>query len=330
MSSVALVLALLGGPLLASPFTGPLDGLEDARPPAKLSTFFHGLSPTTESGPTSRYVVVRPSPERRVRIPGAQFAMGSTAQEMQEALQLCAHETRGILCMRRDERDPFNIPDMVRAEGHVHEVTVSDFEIDATEVTVAKYRRCVATGGCAPPGFAPGDARYDDPRYPITHVTWDDAQAYCGWAGGRLPTEAEWELAARGPNNRTFPWGMVYGAHLANHGSLSDDATDARDGFAGLAPVGSFPDGATPTGLLDMAGNVSEWVFDFYDRDEQGFGYKRGKQTNPKGSQFGPYGHVIRGGSWRDGGYLMRAASRRATSWASRAIGFRCARTISG
>ena len=306
---------------------GPFEGLEHARPPARMSTFFYGLVPTTESAATSRFVVLRPALDRRIRVPGTKFVMGSTTQEMQEALQLCARETYGALCQRNDEHF-WNIPLTIRAEGHVHEVTVNDFELDLTEVTVARYDRCVATGGCAPAGFAPGDVRYDNAAFPITHVTWQDAQTYCTWTGGRLPTEAEWELAARGTKNRAFPWGMLYNPRLANHGALAEEPSDGRDGFLGLAPVGSFPDGATPTGLLDMAGNVSEWVFDWYERDEQQFGYKRTAQTNPTGPSFGIYGHVVRGGSYRDGGFLMRAAARRASNFAERGVGFRCAKDI--
>src|SRR4051794_28542967 len=110
---------------------GPFEGLDDARPPARMTTFFYGLVPATESTQTSRFVVLRPSLDRRVRIPGTRFAMGSTTQEMQEALQLCSHETFGALCQRNDDRF-WNIPLTIRAEGHIHEVTVNDFEIDLT------------------------------------------------------------------------------------------------------------------------------------------------------------------------------------------------------
>jgi formylglycine-generating enzyme required for sulfatase activity len=185
--------------------------------------------------------------------------------------------------------------------------------------------RCVAASACSPPSFAAGDPRYDVDEFPVTSVTWEDASSYCRWVGGRLPTEAEWELAARGYSNNTFPWGKIYSPRLANHGAFADDPTDGRDGFIGLAPVGSFPDGATPTGLLDMAGNASEWVADWYDRDEQQFGYKRGAQTNPKGPPYGQLGHVIRGGSYRDGAHWLRAAARYASTFAAREVGFRCA-----
>ena len=139
--------------------------------------------------------------------------MGSTPEEMQDALQLCAKEPFGPACQRNGER-VWDVALAIRAEGHAHEVTLSDYEIDVLEVSVGKYMRCVAASACSPPSFSPGDARYDIADFPVTHVTWQDAANYCTWAGGRLPTEAEWELAARGLANNTFPWGKIYSPRL--------------------------------------------------------------------------------------------------------------------
>jgi len=266
--------------------------------------------------------------EGRVRLAAGTFVMGSTTTEMVDALKICRHPTA-------NDRKPemlgaFNCDENgsleVRSEGYAHEVTLPAFDIDRTEVRVADYERCVAVGVCTAPGFAAGDARFDRPDYPVTFVHWEDADRYCRWDHGRLPTEAEWEYAARGVRRRIFPWGDTYNPHLANHGALAHDATDASDGFARLAPVGSFPDGATPEGVLDLAGNVSEWVADFWgDTDPQGFGYSALPATDPRGPPTGVF-HIIRGGSYETAAAWLRGAARSAPVLPrSAAVGFRCA-----
>lgn len=308
---------------------GPYTGLEHDRRPQRLEPFWYSVLPAKTSAPASASVIaLRPRPSGRVRIAGGTYAMGSTPQEMAEAVQLCAREPLGSLCTS-DLRDGGSLQQMIRAEGHVHDVTVSDFDLDVTEVTVEAYMRCFSAGACSHPAYAHGDPRYDQPTFPVTHVRWEEAQAYCRWAGGRLPTEAEWEMAARGRVQNTFPWGKLYNSRLSNHGSLAATSEDATDGFLGLAPVGSFPDGATANGVLDLAGNVGEWVFDYYERDEQQFGYGRGAKTNPTGpTSGGDYGHVIRGGSHLSGAFMLRAAARRASKYYEKDTGFRCASDV--
>ena len=142
------------------------------------------------------------------------------------------------------------------------------FAIDRTEVTRRAYGGCVAKGVCRPPA-APG--RPPDPRglvppeLPVANVSWNDAVAYCAFAGKRLPSEAEWEKAARGSDGRRYPWGNDFACQRGNFGNFAGDGRCAEDGAPGaVMPVGSFPDGASPYGALDMAGNVWEWVADRY------------------------------------------------------------------
>jgi formylglycine-generating enzyme required for sulfatase activity len=251
--------------------------------------------------------------------------MGSTPAAMERGLGLCRREVRAPRC------DDEGVHAKLRAEGVAHPVSISSFELDRTEVTVSTYERCVSAGSCAPADIAPDDARFAQPDFPVTHVQWDDAVAFCRWAGGRLPTESEWEYAARGTEGREFPWGSLYNPNVANHGAWADDWTDANDGFVGLAPVASFPDGATPLGLLDMAGNVSEWVADVIEVDGMGLPlpYPDATDIDPKPVSAGGGFHVARGGSYVDGAMWLRGASRDSTSGQrSPWVGFRCAADV--
>jgi len=212
---------------------------------------------------------------------------------------------------------------------------VSAFGIDRTEVTQGAYSLCVAAGVCAPSLVTATDPRLSGATLPVVGVSHREARQYCAFVGGRLPSEAEWERAARGAAPRRFPWGDLPNPKLANHGALDLGALfdpdtaepllgipDPSDGFAGLAPVGSFPASATPEGLLDLAGNVAEWVADRWSN-----GYSTAPVGNPQGPPSGAL-RVVRGGSYRHPLVFLRgsARDRRPPSAREPTIGFRCAR----
>jgi formylglycine-generating enzyme required for sulfatase activity len=231
-----------------------------------------------------------------------------------------------------------------------HEVTLSAYCIDKTEVTVKAYAACVEANGCsAAPGTVKGEPFYagDEERYsrlcngdnrpdhPINCIDWYGATAYCTWAGKRLPTEAEWEYAARGTDGRIYPWGNEAPTARRLNACGSECVTMAKrelgedweplyiasDGWDTTAPVGMFLEGAGPFGTLDMAGNVWEWTADWYDK------YSATPATNPRGAAAGLL-RVARGGSWNSNyaGY-ERVAIRNWVSPGDRIvdIGFRCA-----
>ncbi len=199
-------------------------------------------------------------------------------------------------------------------EKPAHRVYLDGYWIDKYEVTNEQYRQCVAAGACRESGYD-RDSRYNGGQQPVVGVRWDDAQSYCRWVGARLPTEAEWEEAARGTDGRIYPWGNEWDASRLN-------AFDSGDGYEYTAPVGSYPAGASPYSVLDMAGNVAEWVADWYD----GNYYSRSPERNPTGPDTG-ISRVIRGGSWDSQSDFVRSANRLRSDPVGRlaVLGFRCA-----
>ena len=176
-------------------------------------------------------------------------------------------------------------------EAPEHTVYLDAYWIYKNEVTNAQYRQCIEDGVCS--GYL---SRYTESEYPAIYISWYDANDYCQWVGGRLPTEAEWEKAARGEDGRTYPWGEA---------EANCTLVQFHGCSGGTVPVGSSPAGASPYGALDMAGNVWEWVADWYDADY----YLKSPLQNPTGPASGTY-RVIRGVSWDNILWGLRASFR--------------------
>jgi len=243
-------------------------------------------TPGHEVGPPPGCVVDPKSVDAKtmVDVPAASFAMGCNAAVDDEC---------------RDDEKP------------QHTVNLGAFSIDQTEVTAAEYALCLQDGGCTKPYCAWDPCK--NPKLPMVCIDYDQAVAYCNHVGKRLPTEAEWEQAARGGDGRKFPWG--------NEPADCDHAN--MDGCGGVKAVGSVPAGGSPFGALDMAGNVVEWVSDVYDAAY----YQSSPQDNPQGPPRTAASWMGgRGGGWRSEAIWQRASSRDLyeQDYVKDSLGFRC------
>jgi formylglycine-generating enzyme required for sulfatase activity len=227
------------------------------------------------------------APDDMVLVPGGEFTMGSPAGDADEQ--------------------------------PAHRVLVDSFFMDKYEVTVRQYGVFLQEAGGDRPSEWKTMNKTANQNRPVMGVDWADAVRYCKWAGKRLPTEAEWEKAARGTDGRLYPWGNDPPTSLhANFGK-----TGSND-HGSLAPVGTLEHGKSPYGIYDMAGNVWEWVSDWYDDAY----YKNSPPQNPVGPSMGGF-KVIRGGSWASGPRNLRSADRYWDPPSFRSLyfpGFRCAK----
>jgi formylglycine-generating enzyme required for sulfatase activity len=204
-------------------------------------------------------------------------------------------------------------------EQPVHRVFVDAFSMDRYQVSVGQYAKFLeATSQASPPDWSIMNKSRHQTR-PVVNVDWADADAYCAWAGKRLPTEAEWEKAARGTDGRIYPWGNELPT-----GFRANSMKEKWSNHWVLMPVGMFEEGMSPYGIYDMAGNVWEWVSDWYDQDY----YTYSPSKNPTGPLKGE-SKVIRGGSWGSGPKDLRSADRDTHVPSARGLGtgFRCAKT---
>jgi len=209
-------------------------------------------------------------------------------------------------------------PDQPRPFGNadthpMRELSVAEFRIDRLEVSVTAYDACVAAGPCRARVCDDGSTTIMPGDRPATCVSWDDAAAYCAWVGGRLPTEAEWEKAARGADGRKYPWG--------NDDPTCERALYNECGKSGPDAVGAHPSGASPCGAENLAGNAAEWAWDWYSADY----YPAAASADPAGPASGEE-RVVRGGSFRTGGRLLMTGYRESAKPSTRRVdvGFRC------
>ncbi len=244
------------GPTAALPI---IVALTPTRPPAVPTTAPTTALPIANATAIPAFTVQRRGSDNAemVLVPAGEFTMGSNSGD-------------------DDEKPP-------------HLVYLDAFWIDKYEVTNAFYKKCVDAGKCQrpnPTGSSTRNAYYGNTQfdnYPVIYVAWADAKTYCEWAGKRLPTEAEWEKAARGTDGRTYPWGNDWDAKKLNSG---------EGGAGDTVAVGSYPAGASPYGVMDMAGNVWEWVADWYDASY----YSKSPVRNPTGPSSGQT-RGVRGGA---------------------------------
>jgi formylglycine-generating enzyme required for sulfatase activity len=274
-------------------------GAETATPTVTVTVTLSPTLETTPAGPAGT--------QGMVLVPAGPFTRGSNDDHVQQATNWCG-------CARANFED----------ELYMHQVEVSAFYIDRTPVTNSQFEAFVTATAYQTEAERKAEANtwrtaYDGgkPDHPVVWMSWNDAAAYCEWAGKRLPTEAEWEKAARGTDARLWPWGNNWDPARAN---------TAEGGRKGTMPVGSFPDGASPYGVLDMAGNVWEWVGDWF-----GYTYyqtESGRSANPQGPEGGE-DRVLRGGGYRNGLWDVRTANRHKGGASGYAPdhGFRCARS---
>jgi formylglycine-generating enzyme required for sulfatase activity len=329
-----------------------------AQQPSALLPSTRALVTTAESPMSSQ-----------VLVPAGRFVMGMESDDIDTIVVLCQRQIpaavvttqQGQIQTRLNEIICLNYGQTLQAQLH-REVALDAFYIDRFEVTAAQYQKCIDASRCSDAPLLVGADEYIAPTLPLVNVMPDEASAYCAWRGGRLPTEAEWEYAARGDDGRIFPWLPASPAdrwsgssipkvknNRLNHGQPMNEAqstllmslreydnrayflSDDSDGYVAAAPPGSFPFGSGPFGTQDQAGNVAEITADAFVPDDPGIKHQA-LLVNPWLIAAPNQAHVIRGGSWASPLWLTRVdvrdieQSRRPSR--SPNVGFRCAQPV--
>ncbi len=250
------------------------------------------VTPPTDATRSEGGASDQPTPDEMVRIPAGEFVRGTGLGGYDE----------------QPERRIF----------------LDAYQIDRYEVTNYHYQQFVQATGhrkSGPPSrYAKNMSKMRGINQPVVYVSWDDAEAYCRWKGKRLPTEAEWEKAMRGGDGRLWPWGNQLDWSASNRAHVND-------GYVATAPVGVFAKDVSPFGVADGAGNVIEWVADWYGEEA----YRDSEDRNPKGPDHGTF-RVMRGGGYTTTGVDVRVTSRSkmVPDFRDETIGFRCAKSGSG
>ena len=289
---------------------------------------------STSSKPVSNGTPIStstPQPTQTSIPPATTLGIGSTMISPKDGMKLM-YVPAGDFLMGSVASDSNARPN----EKPQHTVYLDAFWIDLTDVTNKMYTLCVSAGVCQPPTSYEYYAVSQYDNYPVVYVDWDMAKSYCEWTGRELPTEAQWEKAARGPNGNIYPWSNLWDGTRLNHCDFNCPFNNkfidrsSNDGYATISPAGNYPLGASFYGVLDMLGNVNQWIADYYN----GNYYEQSPSHNPLGPDIGsnPFGpgtgsyRVLRGSSWEDNS--PTTSSYRAgggTSWGQDYIGFRCA-----
>ena len=338
----------------------------NAGPSAQQAWAGSRVAPLASSQDAVTHVATKPSLE--VLVPAAQFQMGVAPDAVEPIVQRCLNDIPAALLNVPIRIGNATVPrslviNDLFCDGYKQEllrqsprpVALASYFIDRFEVTAAAYQRCVVAGGCSSEPLVAGADIYIQDDLPIVNILPDEAAAYCQWRGARLPTEAEWEYAARGSDGRAFPWGAQDRPDRSNGGRamsalqrLLEESRDwwsggelffanDEDGFAFAAPPGSLPFGRGPFGTEDQVGNVAELVADAFvpldpDKPQAELSWVNPWQVAAPGDL-----HVVRGGSWATPSWIGRTDVRDFASNSSiglsrprrsPTIGFRCARPV--